>query len=165
MGESFEFEQPEHFIAGVVGPRGNRTFYLQAGGVQSDGIRGVVTLKVEKQQVSALADYIDELLADLPVVDAPAESGDLIEPVEPAWVVGALGVAYEEDDDRLVLVAEELVAADDDAPASLRVTLSRAQARAFVGRARDLVAAGRPPCRICGRPADLSGPVCIVCCN
>jgi hypothetical protein len=32
---------------------------------------------------------------------------------------------------------------------------------AFVGRAADLVAAGRPPCELCGRPKDPAGHTCI----
>ena len=61
---SFEIDTPFVFTAGTVGEPGHRVFYVQA---QGDG--QVVTLKLEKQQVGALAEYLSGLLADLPTVD------------------------------------------------------------------------------------------------
>ena len=52
----------------------------------------------------------------------------------------------------------------DDEPtgASVKVRLSRAQVAAFVRHSRELVAAGRPPCRFCGLPVDPDGhPFCL----
>ena len=46
------------------------------------------------------------------------------------------------------------------AGASVRVRLTREQAAAFVRRGRDLVVAGRPPCRFCGFPIDPDGHAC-----
>jgi uncharacterized repeat protein (TIGR03847 family) len=34
------------------------------------------------------------------------------------------------------------------------------RARAFVERARRIIAAGRPPCPLCGQPLDPAGHVC-----
>lgn len=58
-----------------------------------------------------------------------------------------------------VEVPEEL---DDlDQPvASLRVRLTLEQAYAFVSRAEAIVAAGRKPCALCGRPDDPEGHHC-----
>ncbi len=155
MTESFLFENPDLCTVGTVGPKGQRVFYLQC---RED--RRLVTLKVEKQQVAALAEYLDRVLDDLP----PAELGDLPDdltlrdPVIAAWTVGALGVAYVSDADRIVLVAEELVADDEDDDerprASLRVALTREQVVGLVERSRELVAAGRAPCPWCARPLD-----------
>ena len=61
---SFEIDTPVVFTTGTVGEPGHRVFYVQA---QGDG--QVVTLKLEKQQVGALAEYLSGLLADLPTVD------------------------------------------------------------------------------------------------
>ena len=55
----FVFDPPERFVAGTVGQPGERTFYLQAR--QDDRL---VTLKLEKQQVAALAELLGELLSD-----------------------------------------------------------------------------------------------------
>jgi uncharacterized repeat protein (TIGR03847 family) len=48
----------------------------------------------------------------------------------------------------------------EDGPDALRVLLEPQRARAFVERARRIVAAGRPPCPLCGQPIDASGHIC-----
>jgi len=103
---SFDVADPIVFTTGTVGPPGQRVFYLQA---QGDGL--VVTLKCEKQQVGALADYLAGLLADLPTVEESAVPTllDLVEPIVPEWSVGTLAVAWDDTNDRMVLVAEELL--------------------------------------------------------
>src|SRR5260221_9526329 len=100
---SFEIDTPVVFTAGTVGEPGHRVFYVQA---QGDG--QVVTLKLEKQQVGALAEYLSGLLADLPTVDGANVPTllDLVGPVVPEWRVGTLAVAWDELNDRMVLVAE-----------------------------------------------------------
>jgi uncharacterized repeat protein (TIGR03847 family) len=133
-----------------------------------------VTLKVEKTQVAALAQYLAELLADLPPVedDLLPTDLDLIEPAVAEWVVGTIGVAYDEVRDRMVVTFQELQVQDeddldDDDPddedgANLATfVVTRAQAMAFVRRSAQLVSSGRPPCALCGRPLDPDGHVCI----
>jgi uncharacterized repeat protein (TIGR03847 family) len=156
MSASFELTAPEHFTAGAVGPPGQRTFYLQS--QESDTL---VTLKIEKEHVSALGDYLAGLLAKLPAVDAaPAESG-LVEPVEAAWAVSSIAVGYDEARDRILIAASELVEEDsDDEGAVARFHVSPAQAAAFVERARALLEAGRPICPMCSRPRDPGGHIC-----
>lgn len=154
MSESFRYEQIQHFTAGTIGPKGQRTFYLQFGNPGD-----LVSLKLEKGQVNTLAEFFDRLLDDVePVaIDDVPLALDLIEPVEPAWVVASIGIAYEEDAASFLLVAEELVdevADDDPSPASAEVRLSRGQVQAFITRAQDLMSSGRPPCEYCGRPID-----------
>ena len=163
--QSFEFDEVDRLTAGTIGPPGQRVFYLQAaaGG-------DVVTLKVEKGQVAALVTYITTLLSDLPPTEAETREMDLIEPVVPEWVVGALGVSYDEDTDRVVLVAEELIVRDEDEPeleddepvdaGVARFSATRQQAAALVARGVELIAAGRPTCSLCGNPIDSEGHVC-----
>src|SRR5262245_42489383 len=55
----YAFEPPERFVAGTVGEPGERTFFLQARG----GGR-LVSVVLEKVQVSLLAEKLDELLAE-----------------------------------------------------------------------------------------------------
>ncbi len=137
---------------GRVVAAGDRAFFLQAvAGGQ------VVTLKVEKQQVIALAEYLSNMLTDLPEPDAgtiPAPSG-LATPVEPEWAVASMGVAYVESRDRVALWAEQmLVREDDGSPATSRFQLTRGQVLAFVTHATGLVTAGRPPCPYCEAPLN-----------
>ncbi len=166
MNDSFDFDDPDHFTAGTVGPIGQRVFFLQAaqGGT-------LCSLRLEKQQVAALATYLAGLLADLPPADPAPNALSLREPVEAAWVVGSLAVAYEEAGDRILLVAEELITERGDRddhdrlagpaePATARFRLTREQVAAFVPHAEQLVASGRPLCRICGRPMNPDGHVC-----
>jgi uncharacterized repeat protein (TIGR03847 family) len=182
MTESFDLRDPERFTAGTVGPPGQRVFYLQA--VQ-DG--RCVTLRLEKQQVAALCEHLSGMMADLPDVEPEeggAEAWSLVEPLESAWTVGAMGVAYEQRDDRIVLVAEELVvvAIDDDlddddldlldigdlnldeldepTPATARFHLRRSMVPGFIRHGLSLTAAGRPDCDLCGRPVDPAGHAC-----
>lgn len=162
MATEFDLPEVDRFTAGAIGEPGERVFYLQA-------VAGahVVTLRCEKQQVAALAQYLAELLADLPTpadAELPADM-ELVSPVEPEWVVGQIGVVFDEARDRMVVRADELVledeGRDDETPGMARLALTRAQVHAFVRRAAALVAAGRPPCPLCGRPLDPEGHMCI----
>ena len=159
MSRSFDFKAPDFFTTGAVGPPGQRVFYLQA---RERGV--LVTLKLEKEHVDALAEHLAGFLAKLPT-PADIVPGDLslLEPIAPAWAVRSLGVGYEQKLDRVVIVAEELVEGDaerEGKAASARFRVSPAQAAAFVERARTLVKAGRPPCPICGGPMNPGGHVC-----
>ena len=62
------FDPPERFVAGTVGEPGERTFFLQA----REGAR-VVSVALEKQQVAALAERVDELLDEV-MAEAHTES-------------------------------------------------------------------------------------------
>ena len=165
---SFDLPSPDVFTAGTVGPPGQRVFFLQV----RDGDL-IVTVRCEKQQVAALADYFDGLLDDLEPAPYGLASSDLelVEPLDAIWTVGPIGVAYDEPDDRIVVVLEELVEqpeqeeeSDDTfeeaAGASVKVRLSRAQVSSFVRHSREIVSAGRPACRFCGLPVDPTGHPC-----
>jgi uncharacterized repeat protein (TIGR03847 family) len=58
-------------------------------------------------------------------------------------------------------VGEDVVLEDrEDAPDALRVFLTLAEARDFAQHAQRIVAAGRPPCPLCGNPLDPEGHIC-----
>jgi uncharacterized repeat protein (TIGR03847 family) len=180
------FEPPERFVAGTVGEPGDRTFFLQARG----GGR-VVSVALEKVQVSLLAEKLEELLTeasrrfgvdlpDLPVL-AAGDNEPLDTPVDEEFRVGTLGLAFDVDTSTVVIEAieagegdaevdlgddddEDDDAGDDDEPDDdldrLRVRLTPEATRAFIDRARRVVAAGRPPCPLCGQPLDPAGHLC-----
>ncbi len=165
MSQSFDFDAPDHFTVGAVGEPGKRTFYLQ--GRQA---RTIVTLKCEKEQVGALAEYVAGLLVRLKTLDKPpAQDMPLLEPIEAAWEIGAVGVGYDDGEDRILVVANEAVeeapegATEREAPAeegaSARFALTRVQAAAFVERARVVMKAGRPTCPMCGSALE-AGHMC-----
>jgi uncharacterized repeat protein (TIGR03847 family) len=182
MSRSFELSDVEWATVGTVGPPGQRTFYLQAR--QDDQL---VTLKLEKQQVAAVAQFLGEILSDLPVPEPipDDEALALAEPVLAEWAVGGLQLAYDSGADRIVILAEEIGDPADDAdepdseeiggeqiraeqePAEPsedrgvgRLSLTRTQAAAIVRRGWDLVNAGRPACALCGHPIDPEGHSC-----
>jgi len=158
MSASFDFAAPEHFAAGAVGEPGQRTFYVQA----REGAQ-LITLKVEKEHVGALADYLAGLLVQLSATpDKAAEAAELVEPLEAVWDVGAIAVGYDEDAGRVVIVANEATAEDAESEEAgvARFRITPAQATAFVERARELMKGGRPICPMCSRPKDATGHVC-----
>jgi uncharacterized repeat protein (TIGR03847 family) len=168
------FDPPERFVAGTVGEPGDRTFFLQA----RDGGR-VVSVVLEKVQVAVLADRLNQLLDELeqrgiaPSADAARTDGDpLDEPVIEAFRAGTLTLGWDGDTESILVEAREQTGdeedddddeADDDAadgPDLFRVQLEATAARAFVERAVSIVAAGRPPCPMCGQPLDPQGHIC-----
>lgn len=181
----FLYDPPDRFIAGTVGLPGRRTFYLQA------SAKGRTTsVALEKAQVEALAERIDELLdevvrrsggsAPVPAV-APSELDDtepLETPVEEEFRVGTMALAWDADGERMVIEAqavveleadsdedladaeERLLQDDENGPPMLRVRLDGTMARAFAKRALEVVSAGRPPCPLCSLPLDPEGHVC-----
>jgi uncharacterized repeat protein (TIGR03847 family) len=155
---------PEVFTADYVGEPGERTFYLQ---VRTESASS--TLLAEKEQVAVLADKLRELLvlvdsADTVLASTPARDPalHLSPPLEPDWRVGAIGLAYEEDADRILIVVQSASSEEEereDEPI-VRVVVRRDQARAFVLHALAVVAEGRPLCQLCGLPMDPTGHVC-----
>lgn len=154
MSEGYDLSAPDRITVGTVGPVGERLFLLQCrqGPV-------VLTLKIEKQQVATVADYLARIVRGEQRPGHLPEDLDLEEPFEPAWAVGTIGVSYDEADDRVILVIEELLP-EEETGAIARLSLSREQAAAFAIRATGLVESGRPPCPLCGSPLDPSGHEC-----
>ena len=173
----YAFEPPERFVAGTVGAPGERTFFLQARG----GGR-LVSVALEKVQVTLLAEKLEELLqeahrrfgVDL-AGEAPAETADnepLDTPLDEEFRVGTLGLQFDVDTATVVIEAiavgeeeaEETEDADDELETAdrdrLRVRLTPAATQAFIERAKRVVASGRPPCPLCGQPLDARGHLC-----
>lgn len=158
---------PEVFTADYVGEPGRRAFFLQA-----RSALGTHSFALEKQQVAVLGEKLRELLlliaADDTVKAAPPGRDPALvleQPVEPEWRVGTMGLAYEEENDRVIVLAqpatageeEPLGAEDDD---GIRILLRRDQARAFVLHVAAIVEEGRPTCQLCGLPMDPEGHAC-----
>ena len=167
------FRQPERFVAGTVGEPGDRSFYLQA----AEQARTISVL-LEKQQVSVLAERITALLAEVArrfgaEEDESADGTDLdplAVPLEEEFRVGTMGLGWDADSRSIVVEllavteeeVDESVVLDDteEGPDALRVFLSPGQAKAFADRAERVVSAGRPPCPLCGNPLDATGHIC-----
>jgi uncharacterized repeat protein (TIGR03847 family) len=161
---------PDIFTADYVGEPGGRIFYIQA-----RGEFGSLTYLLEKQQVAVLADKLRELLVMVDPADtlAGAEPArdpalGLLDPIEPEWRVGMMGLSYEEAQELvLVLVRPVEEEAEDQEPSledsevpGVEFRLRRDQVRAFVLHALAVVAEGRPLCPLCGLPMDPDGHIC-----
>ena len=158
MSSEHVFETPERFVVGTVGRPGERTFYLQ---VVSAG--AIVTVALEKAEVAALAEGLQVLLQQVNVSSgaavepAPVDQLPLETPFAEDFRVSELSVAW---DGQHVVVEAGGAGASDDSAGRLRVALTVPATHAFVSRAEKVVAAGRPPCVLCGLPADASGHIC-----
>ena len=156
MSASFEFVAPDHFTAGAIGPPGQRVFYLQSREKST-----LVSLKSEKEQVRALAQYLSGLLEKLPAVGTGTiKAPTLLEPVDAVWIVASIAVGYDEARDRILVVANELLEDEEGDAASLRLLVTRAQAAAFIKQANELMKASRQICQWCNQPKDPGGHVC-----
>ncbi len=164
MSVFFEFDDVDAFTVGTVGQPGDRTFFVQ---VRGDGQS--VTVKCEKQQAAAMAEYVRRVLNDLPPPeDRPLPGSlDLRDPVDSAFVLGPIGLGYDRSNDRVLLQLEEVgeldeegEIVDDDDRSHVRIYITRGQAAAFTGHAMNVIESGRPECRWCGNPIDPDGHAC-----
>lgn len=175
------FDPPERFVAGTVGPPGQRTFFLQA----RAGTR-VTSVSLEKQQVVVLAERIEELLdellrsddgdATIPAIQPVGldDNAPLEQPIVEEFRAGTMTLSWDTDDDRVVVevfpftetavdpeTSEVEEQVEDTEPEEvLVIRLPAGLARAFTKRAQAVVSAGRQPCPFCGGPMDASGHLC-----
>jgi uncharacterized repeat protein (TIGR03847 family) len=146
---------PVDFITvGTIGPKGQRIFHLQGGKDKQ-----LVSLVIEKEQAWALSEAIREMLEDLDerhpdveqvdAVDLSKLDMELREPIEPVFRVAQMGLGYDEDRDMVVLVAQELVATEEEIdpnladPGIVRMWCSRDQMRTLSAYTLEVVQAGR----------------------
>ena len=170
-----EFVWPDRVVVGTIGLPGARTFYLQVrAGTQ------IVSIALEKQQSAQLAEKIDEILDQLLTIDSnpfsvptstPVELVDndpLEDPLE-QFRTGAMSLGWDPTTAQIVLEAYPISDVDGDEPFDpdgadepemLLVRMPVGTARAFTKRTREIVAAGRPLCTICGYPIDPDGHTC-----
>ncbi|MBC8171645.1 MAG: DUF3090 family protein [Anaerolineae bacterium] len=173
-----ELNAVDFVTIGTIGPKGQRTFYLQAG--QENRL---VSMIIEKEQSWALSEALRELIDDLDKRYAGETTADLNildmelrEPIEPVFRVAQMGLGYDEDRDRVVLVAQELVPQaegedddddeddddiiddllpggddDKDKPGVVRMWCSREQMRALSLHSMETVKSGRADPRQNGR--------------
>ena len=102
MNDDFDLRDPDTFVAGTVGPAGQRIFFLQASEAGH-----VVSLKLEKGQVWALANLLGELLEGEGYEGPAAAFGKLAEPVTAVWTVGRLATGLDAESKVIVIIADE----------------------------------------------------------
>ncbi|WP_122817578.1 DUF3090 domain-containing protein [Nocardioides pantholopis] len=178
------FDPPERFVTGTVGPPGSRAFFLQA----RSGAR-LVSVAVEKQQVAALAERVEELLDQVmaseeheSVIPAVAplaldDTAPLEQPIDEEFRAGTMTLSWDPADERVVIevfpFSEAAVVSPDQLDEDIEdlvepepeevmlVRLPPGAARAFVKRSAQVLDAGRPSCPFCGNPIDPEGHLCV----
>jgi uncharacterized repeat protein (TIGR03847 family) len=157
----------DHITADAIGKPGLRVFYIQAWQKER-----TVTVLIEKFQLQTLSISIEQFLVALLEESPELEdvSGDYIEdqmhihpPVEPLFRVGEVGLGYDKERDRVVLLAREIQTEaedDSDAAAVVRFWCTREQARKMARWGAEVVTHGRPTCPQCGQPMEPEGHFC-----
>lgn len=163
---TYEFDPVTHLTAGWLGQPGKRVFYLQARSATQ-----TLTMILEKEQVLALAQGAIRFLAELkekfpalppPETDYNPAQMELQVPVDPAFRIGNLGLAYDAERDVVALLAQA-ISTEALAPeelASARLFVTRTQLLALGQHSLTIVQQGRPICGNCGQPIDPDGHFC-----
>lgn len=153
--ESFDLKRVTRVTAGAIGEPGKRAFYLQ---LRAAG--ELVSLAIEKDQLRALAERLEEVFSKVPV-SPPARLPDMAleQPIDAVWRVGFMTLTYSQEDKAFEVSLVELVAEGEE-PATGRFQASLEQMQALAAHTSKLIASGRPPCPMCGGPVDHDGGVC-----
>jgi uncharacterized repeat protein (TIGR03847 family) len=166
----YRHEPATRFIVSAIGEPGQRQFFLQ---VKSDAGLNAVTL--EKGQVAALAERLEELirelrrgkLADASELTHPVtlDEDPMELPIESDFTVGVIGISW---DSNFVVINIQAAAGDDDlliddidyGPDLIIAQLKIHQVKGFCQRAKAVVTAGRAQCPFCALPVDPLGHLC-----
>ena len=179
MSNVIELNPVDFVTVGTIGPKGKRTFHLQAGQDQR-----IVSFTIEKEQAQALASAISDLLAELEREEGSKTEADfsqldmdLREPIEPLFRIAQMGLSYEPENKMVILIAQEYVPSEEDLapsdadedeneaddvdfsifdagpgqPQVVRMWCSREQMLALSLHALDTVKSGRPDAKQNGR--------------
>lgn len=153
--ESFDCDEVTRVTAGAVGEPGKREFFLQ---LRAAG--DVISLALEKEQLRALTERLQEVFTRVPVPPAGRLPDMALEqPITPRWRVGFITLTYSQDLKAFEVSLVELVDEGDE-PATGHFHASLAQMQALARHSATVISAGRPPCPMCGGPIDHDGGVC-----
>lgn len=171
-----EFFDTESVATGAVGEPGARAFYIQARNSDAQ-----LTVLVEKEQIALLAKeasaFLDRLSEEYPEepTAVPLERAELREPTVPLFRAQLIGLGFDPDQGLVLIELREHASAeldddepeldtddldDDEAGYVVRIYATRPQMRALIELGDSVVAAGRPPCPLCGMPMDPGGHRC-----
>jgi len=157
----YDFATLNRLEAEAIGQPGQRTFRLILGNERGE----TAVLWIEKEQIQALGDAIERLLAHvgaqrlkrLDVAPRPPEpTTPLMDAPTAEFKIGQLALGYEAEQ-RLCLLQAHDIEGDPEGPPTLRCLIRRAQFRRLSEQIAGIVAGGRPRCPMCGTPLD-GGP-------
>jgi uncharacterized repeat protein (TIGR03847 family) len=158
------------FIVSAIGQPGEREFFIQ---VKSSN--GMNTLGIDKNQVIALTQRLEELVRELrraKLATSEQLSGDpvlddqpLELPIEQDFQIGVISISWEANQVVVRIQAasqnDELLLDDLEAGPDLVIAiLNIGQVKGFCDRAKAVVSAGRAACPFCALPVDPNGHLC-----
>ncbi|HEX5501376.1 MAG TPA: DUF3090 family protein [Thermomicrobiales bacterium] len=154
-----DFERINRLEAEAIGRPGQRTFRVIAG----NGRGETAVLWIEKEQLQALGEAIDRLLAQIGPrrtrrLDArpepPPPADPLVDTPTVEFKIGQLGLGYDAERNLCLLVAHDVedLVGGGEGPPTLRCLITRAQFRRLSEQIAGIVASGRPLCPMCGAP-------------
>ncbi|MDX1659187.1 MAG: DUF3090 family protein [Nitriliruptorales bacterium] len=150
-----ELTDPHHLTVDYLGEPGNRTFYVQAEDTDQRA-----SFLIEKEQVAALAQALEQLLhqlEDTPATDWDRTAMKLRRPLEERWRVGDIAVGADPESGRFFLELTEFVPDEGRDPWEARLWALSDQVRRLAAHAAEVLTQGRPRCRLCGRPMEADG--------
>lgn len=144
--------------AQAFGEPGQRKFRLRLMGADDQS----ASLWVEKEQLQALDLALTQMLAQVGYQEraSSAPIAEFPEEAEHDFRVGRMAIGFDPGDGTVVLHTFEIDDREDDRPA-LRVRLLKEQCAALDIQLKEIIAAGRPVCPLCGASVDKSGHVCV----
>lgn len=135
--------------AEAIGQPGQRTFRVRARSADS-----YAALWLEKEQLAQLGRLFSQIIAE-----RSRERGRPTGEVEPVgnfpqtaqvdMQVARLGLDYDTDTERVILLADDAAALERGGSPAFRMEISRAQAVALMRSIDDAVSGGRPLCPLC----------------
>lgn len=158
MAETFELGPASFIDADAIGQPGQRRFRMRL--MNDDAQSAVVWL--EKEQLAALGDALETVLREegyeyeRPPLD---EMGmEPVFPLNPTVELQAaqLSMGVARVTQQIVIIAGD----GDDEGVSITAEISYQRGFELRQEIAEVVAAGRPPCPLCGAPMDPSGHIC-----
>jgi len=163
MEKHYEFNEAPILSAVAMGVPGKRTFFLIIGEEQ-DWVR----VWLEKEHLEALGLAIEQFITNLPEehLNFPRNAEQIILPDGfssrlPSAELEIEQISLGYDEDKVVISFIIHVVGPhkiDQAGLECRVTLS--QLEQLGDEAKNICAAGRSRCKLCGRPIDPEGHIC-----
>jgi uncharacterized repeat protein (TIGR03847 family) len=158
----------QHITTDAIGKPGQRVFYLQ--GWRENDIQPV-TVIIEKVQLQTLATGLEQMLSELAhqnpaLTQTSAEYNEgkmrITPPLDPLFRAGEMGLGYDADQDRIVILVREIMMEDGDPEEAsvVRFWCNRQQARQLAAWSMEVVNRGRPICPQCGQPMEPDGHFC-----
>lgn len=143
--------------AEAVGPPGQRTFRLRARVADS-----YASLWMEKEQLVTLGRSFSQVLAERSRLRGqPAtnveEMGNFPQRADVDFQIARLGLDFDQEQERLVVLADDGAALERGDSPTFRMEMDRAQTLSVIKRIEQVVAAGRPLCPLCRQPLNAPG--------